>query len=208
MRLRVLYRPNDDLRALWLLVALVLCAGGYVVQTHYQTAIARTHQRTEDLYARTMRDMRIVRNAVKLREVERRVHADLAQVSQQGSLSGTTADFLATLQRSGESFSTRVLAVEPDAAPPNADEEKTALAGGLTATGVTIRVNGRFRDVLGFIEDLSHHSTLIKVNDTELSVAEQDPANRIEPQLDATIHVTMYRLVGRPRKKERIASAG
>ncbi len=58
---------------------------------------------------------------------------------------------------------------------------------------MTIRVRGRFDDVLRFIQALSHNRTLIGVSDTQLALA-SGPIDARFPVLDTTIHATLYRL--------------
>jgi Tfp pilus assembly protein PilO len=77
----------------------------------------------------------------------------------------------------------------------------------LQATPLSIRINGTFRGILGFVEDLSHHATLIRVTDTELALASSAQSNAAQPRLDATIHATLYRLQLSMIKESHSASA-
>ena len=199
MKLDARLRSGYDVRALWAFVVLFAGCGVYVLQTHYQAAIGLAHERTERLYAQVVADSRIVREAGRYREVQRRAEVDLAHVSHAESFSAATADLLATLERSGAVFSTRVLAVQPGAAPAGTDADTSE---------VTIRVRGRFANVLRFIEDLSHHSTLVQVSDTEIMLAARDRSSEREPRVDATIHAAIYRLRIPFAEGARIAPAG
>lgn len=201
MKLEMRFRAGDDVRALWLLALCVVIAGSYYVQTRYQTAIAASHERTETMYRQTVADMRIAREAASLQAIQTRAKADLARVSHDTSLSGTTASLLAMLHSSANKFTTRVLAIQPGISPP------AAATGALRATALTIRVRGEFRDILGFVEDLSHHATLISVSDTEMALATGEESREGEPRLEATIHATLYRLALPDDKEVRVASA-
>lgn len=201
MNLEMRLRPGDDVRFLWLLTICVLIAGSYYVQTRYQTAIAASHDQTDTMYRQTVADMRIVREAASLRAIRARARADLARVSHDSSLSGTTADLLSMLHSSANTYATRVLAIQPDTG------STAAATGSLRATILTIRVRGKFRDILAFVEDLSHHATLIKVSDTEMALAAQDEHGTDGPHLEATIHATLYRLAIPDDKEVRVASA-
>lgn len=195
------FRAGDDVRVVWLVALCVLIAGSFYVQTQYQTAIALSHDRTETLYRETVANARIVGEAAGLHAVQQRAQADLARISRETSLSGATANLLFTLHGSAALFDTQILAVQPGEAQPSVAIKS------LPATAITIRVRGRFRDILGFVEDLSHHATLISVSDTEMAPANDSEKDAAEPRLVATIHATMYRLV-LPRDKElRVAPA-
>lgn len=196
------FRAGDDVWAVWLLALCVVIGGSYYVQTQYQTAIALSHERTEALYRETVADARIVREAASLHAIQQRAQADLTRVSHDTTLSGATASLLSVLQRSAATFDTHILQVQPgDAQAPSASRS-------LQATPLTIRVRGKFRDILGFVEDLSHHATLISVSDTEMAPAVDSENGAGELRLDATIHATMYRLAPPDGKELRVASAG
>lgn len=196
------FRAGDDVRAIWLFALCVLIGGSFYVQTQYQTAITLSHERTETLYRETVANMRIVRQAAGLHAIQIRAQADLARVSHDSSLSGTTARLLFMLHGSAAAFDTHILEVRPGDAQPSAPGKS------LRATALTIRVRGKFRDILGFIEDLSHHATLISVSDTEMAPANDTEDGAMELRLDATIHAIMYRLTAPSDKELRVASAG
>lgn len=202
MRFEMRFRAGDDVRALWLLALCVLIGGSFYVETQYQTAIGVSHERTETLYRETVADARIVREAASLHAIQQRAQTDLARVSHDTSLSGTTASLLSTLHGSAVTFDTRILEVQPG------DAQSPAVPKSLRATPVTIRLRGKFRNILGFVEDLSHHATLISISDTEMAPANDSKYGAPEPQLDATIYATMYRLAVPDDKEPRVASAG
>lgn len=199
MNLEMRFRPGDDVRAVWLLVLAILLVGSYYVQTRYQSAISVANERTETLYRRTMANTRLVHEAAHLRAVERQAEADLMRVSRNVSLSQTTADLLTTLHNSAQTFHTRIVELQPGTT--------TIENGTLESTVLTIRTIGKFRNVLQFVEDLSHHATLISVSDTEMSLTNGGEKNAAEPHLSATIHAVLYRLQIKAAKETRIASA-
>lgn len=208
MKLEMRLRAGDDIRAVWLLAFCILVGGSYYVQTRCQTAIGASHDRTEALYRRTVADARIIRQSVRLRRIQTRAIADLTQVSRDTSLSGTTAQLLSILHASAQTFHTRILELQPGNAQAAEPQNDDNLAGkALRATSLTIRVQGKFRNILGFVEDLSHHATLVNVSDTEMALA-TDESGEGEPRLDATIHATLYRLAMPDDKELRLASAG
>ncbi|HET9097474.1 MAG TPA: hypothetical protein VFN37_12485 [Candidatus Baltobacteraceae bacterium] len=180
----------------------MLIGGSLYVQTQYQPAIALSRERTETLYRETVANMRVVRQAAGLHALQLRAQADLARVSHDSSLSGATASLLFMLHGSAATFDTHILEVRPGDAQPSASGES------LPATALTIRVRGKFGDILAFIEDLSHHATLISVSDTEMAPAADSEKSAMEPRLDATIHATMYRLILPGGKELHRASAG
>ncbi len=193
-------RAGDDVRAVWLLALCALGGGSWLVQSRYQAAITSTYARTETLYRETLADARLIRESAGLHEIEVQADEDLARISRDVTLSGTTADFLGALQRSAASLKTTVLGVEP--VPAGALPVQ-----GLDATGLTIRAQGKFRSLLRLVEDLSHHSTLIDVSDTEMMVDREGRQDASDPRLDATIHATLYRLRTDSHKEVRVATA-
>jgi Tfp pilus assembly protein PilO len=103
------------------------------------------------------------------------------------------------LHSSAMAFDTSVVEVQPGAAQNSGAE--------LQANALTIRVNGKFRNILRFVENLSHHSTLINVSDTEMALANGTERDAEEPRLDATIHATLYRLQLQGHREVRVAAA-
>lgn len=177
---------EDHARLVWAAAAATLLAGSYFVHARYEPAIAASYARSETLYAQTQANERTVREAANLRLVQARAETDLAHVLKNQSLPMTTAEFLSTLERIAHGFNTRVLQLQPGVAA-SADPA-------LHATPLTIEVEGTFRNIVGFIDDLSHHSTLVSVSDTALALSGADSRSAAEPRLDATIHATLYRL--------------
>ncbi len=199
MKFEMRFRPGDDVRALVLLALGVLAGGSFYLHSRYQTAIEASYERTETLYGEIVANIRILREASNLRAVETQAKDDLSRVSRHSSLSVATADLLDNLHASARNFDTRIEQLQPGIT----QSETNALQ----ATALTIRVSGTFRNILAFIEDLSHHSTLISVSDTEIALANSAGGNKAEPRLDATIHATLYRLSVPNNKETRVASA-
>ncbi|HKU66885.1 MAG TPA: type 4a pilus biogenesis protein PilO [Candidatus Baltobacteraceae bacterium] len=199
MKVELRLRPGDDVRAIWLIALGVLVAGFFYVQTRYQSEISAAYDRTEILYHRTLADTRLVQQASRLRTLEAQARDDLSRVSHDSSLAATTANLLGMLHASARTFDTRVEEVQPG--NPQAGREA------LQATPLVIRLNGRFRNILAFVEDLSHHATLISVSDTEIALANDSQRDAAEPRLDATVHATLYRLEMPAEKELRVAPA-
>ncbi len=193
------FRSGDEVRALWLLAIGVLLCGSVYVQLRYQTAIGAAHNRTELLYRETVADTRIAGEAGSLDRIQARAERDLSRLPQEPSLSAATANLLDTLHGSANAFGTTVLELQPS--------QSQAATQGLQAVPITIHVRGKFRNILTFVEDLSHHATLIRVSDTEMAVSNDASSSDAEPRLDATIHATLYRL-RMPPKEVRVATAG
>lgn len=186
MKVRLRFRVGDGARALWFLAAIILGLGAYLIETRYQSAIVQAHARTESLYRETVANRRIIAQASALRRIQNVVGNDLRHVSQEQSISMTTAALLLTLQRSALQHRIVILGVEPG----RSGDTDTRLP----QTDLMLRVEGGFRDILGFVEDLPHHRTLISVTDTQLSLAQGSNDAAGAPKLDATIRAVLYRL--------------
>lgn len=198
MNVKTDFRGCSEVRVLWMLTIAAFAGGSFLVHTRYEPAIAAAYDRTETLYSETAADTRIVREARSLRAIRDRAEADLARVSHEASLSETTADLLSTLHVSARRFHTRVIELQPAAAPSS--------NGALQEAALTIRVQGTFGNILSFVADLSRHSTLMSVSDTSLGLAAAAVHSGAEPALDATIHATLYRLTMPGEKGVRVAS--
>lgn len=185
MKIALRRRPNDDVRALWLLAISLLFAGGYFIEARYERAIAASHERTEALYRRMVSNQRIVRESAAVSRMRDRARHDLEQVSHDASLSATTAAVVLMLGGSAARYGIAVTGVEPG---PPANEHAW-----LSSSPLTIKLHGRFRNTLQFIADLPRHRTLISVSETQIALADEDVAHAA-PQLDATVRATLYRL--------------
>ena len=186
MKIRLRFRTGDDERVLWFVAAIILGLGSYLIETRYHSAILQAHAKTESLYRETVANRRTIAQATALRRIQKVVEKDLRSISREQSISMTTAALLLTLQRSALQHRTLILGVEPGKSD-NTDMR-------LLQTDLTLRVEGGFRDILGFVEDLPHHRTLISVTDTQLAVAQNSNDTAGAPKLDATIHAALYRL--------------
>lgn len=191
MKFEMRFRPGDDVRMIWMLAAILLFGGLFAVETRYQAAISASYDHAETLYRETVADNRLIGEAAVLSRIQNRAEGDLMRISHDATLSANTANLLSMLHASAQRFGTKIMAVQPGADPEEtADESEPALQ----PSSLTIRIRGTFRDLLSFVEDLSHHATLLSVSDTEMSLANGDAASAQEPRLDATVHATLYRL--------------
>ncbi|MGZ3521989.1 MAG: hypothetical protein ACXVAG_13515 [Vulcanimicrobiaceae bacterium] len=190
--MRLASKPGDDVRILWMCAILVAIGGYYAVDTRYQQAIGTAGEVTQQLYERVSANERIIRQAARLIAVQTQVNADIARFEKDRSSAGTTSALLMMLAASAKRFNTQIVAVEP--APATPTSASTPAPAELMGTDVTIRVHGRFRDLLNFVEDLSHHRVLLAVADTQLTVANGTDATAPSPALDATVRATVYRL--------------
>ena len=187
MKVRLRFRAGDEVRALWFLAVIILGLGSYLIETRYQFAIVQAHVKTESLYRETVANRRTIAQASALRHIQKVVENDLRSISQEQSISMTTAAMLITLQRSALQHHMVILGVEPG----KSGHTDTRLL----QTDLTLRVEGGFQAILGFIEDLPHQRTLISVTDTQLALAQGSNDTAGAPKLDATIHAALYRLL-------------
>lgn len=194
-------RPVTDARALWLLSVLVLAAAYYFIDAHYQRRIAASREATASLYSRTVANRRIVAQARRLSAMQRKIDGDLRQLYGKRD-ENSISSLLKLLQRTGTHYGVIVTAVEPQKG--NAGPSRGALAASqstpetfpdraLIGQDIVIRVRGRFRPLLRFVEDLPRHDTIVAVSQTQVQVAGDTPkASANEPSLEAVIRGTLY----------------
>lgn len=213
MTRRVSLSPNGQVRALWLLAALILTAGLARVEAAYGAAIRTSQGDARELYARIAAGERTLSEQTALARAERAADADLERLAKDVPLAISTAGLLETLERNAAAAGVTVEGVEPQAAQAIAAPASQSLApvnaGGprLLQNDVLIRVSGRFDNLLRFVEALSHNRILIRVSGTDLVLSTAPGAQSgSRPVLDATVHATLYRLYVHPMEERRVAS--
>lgn len=175
-------------RALWSAAALLAVADCAYILHHFERHIALTQTSIESLYAMTSANERTIHDAAHLRAQRDAARRDLAKFDAAATLPSATAAVLEALERQARAHHASVTAVAPAAQPLPSNMR------GLLPTPLTLRVRGRFRDLLGFLSDVAQRTPLVEIRHTELAPA-QKPGAQAEPVLDAAIDATMYRLV-------------
>lgn len=213
MTKRVSLSQNGQVRALWLLAALILTAGLARVEVAYGAAIRTSQAEAQGLYARISADERTLSERAALARAERAANADLERLAKDVPLAISTAGLLETLERNAAVAGVTVEGVEPQAAQavavPASQSAAPVNAGGprLLQTDILIRVSGRFGNLLRFIEALSHNRTLIRVSQTDVALSTASGVQSgAPPALDATVHATLYRLYVHPMEERPVAS--
>lgn len=188
----VCIRPGDDVRVLWCLAFAFLAAAAYEVIANYEPAIKAVSAASEMLYRQSAVNERTVRQSSLLHALQLSAESDLRKVSPERSLAATTAALLTTLETSAKQHRVRVMSIDPVAAasPP---KDGAMMDNRLLSNTMTLRIRGHFQNILSFVEDLSRHSTLLKVAHTELALSNA-AQSAAEPTLDATVDATLYRL--------------
>jgi hypothetical protein len=174
-------------RSLWMLVVLIVMTGyALVYQPAERTARESAHE-AEELYRQAITEESVVRRAVPLRIVQARVENDIARLAGETSGGAVTAAALGVLSDDARRFAIdvrNITPVDPSATPAPRDA--------LIAMPVTLGVRGHFRNVIALLSDLPRHNVLIGVDDVALTAR----GSSSSPLLDATVHLTIYRLVG------------
>jgi Tfp pilus assembly protein PilO len=181
-------------RLLWILACGMLAGGAFCLESHYERTIGTSKATIETLYRDTVRNETIVAHADTLRAVQTAAERELRSISREHSLAAATASLLVTLQQTARRCHVDVLALQPGA---------TTKERRLAATDLSLRVRGRFSDILAFLQDVPSHDNIISVSRTDLVLA-SDAGSAREPNLDATVHATLYRLQG---EEKAVASA-
>lgn len=201
------FRSGDDARALWMLTLITIAAGSFAIQRSYETAIFRSGVRGEAAYRQTLENDRIVRLAAELRASESIAAADLHRLSRDTRAAQSTAELLATLQNKGEQAGVSVQGVQPAVSLPDAGPSQP-LDSRFAETPMTLRISGTFRALLQFVEYLSEERTLVGVEDVQLSLGDQSrTTTSADPQIDAVVHATLYRLHLPVQEERRVAAA-
>ncbi len=199
-------REGDDVYALWMIAMFVAAFGAYAVPARFERQITAAHERAEISYERSVADERIVGQARFLARDRDQALRDLRRVSSETSLPLSTAALLSAVDAAARRQHAWVTRIEPQNSSTSASKPATTMDSMLSATPLTIEVHGRFRDVLPFVQNLSHLHTLIGVDDMQLTPAQQSTDGR-SPTLTATIHAALYRVrLPQARKEARLAA--
>jgi Tfp pilus assembly protein PilO len=172
-----------------MLASLILIGGYRGVVERYEDALLKSSATSRALQARIVANDSTIARAALLRDTERRARSDLAHMSRENRLPGSTAELLDHLQDVGRAFGVRVVSVAPQhetatGAPPQQN---------LIATPVAIEAQGEFGPMLRFIQELPRRRTLVGIDSAQLAVSRSSV--RPSAQLSATIHATLYRLL-------------
>lgn len=173
-------------RVLWLVAAFVLVAGYYSITTRYEQAIEVALTTSEHYYSATVANERIVHDSSRLVALQKKVDGDLVRLRTRDSIV-STEQLLQVLEGAGRRFDVNVLSIQPEQIAIN--KEKTE---GLAGTGLTIRIRGKFRGILLFIEQLPRRDALLTVDNTEMRLQAGDSAATADPILEATLHASTY----------------
>jgi Tfp pilus assembly protein PilO len=171
-------------RLLWVFAVSAFAVGSYYLETRFERAIHASQTSIETLYRSTLQNQRVVARADVLRQAQHNAEAELRGVSGERSLTAVTAALLVTLQNAAQRCRVDVLALQPGS---------TVAEDRLAATELTMRMHGRFTNLIAFLQDISRHAEMISVSRTDLALSAGNASDR-QPQLDATIHATLYRL--------------
>lgn len=173
-------------RALCLLAVLVVVAGYYGIVTRYERAINESLAASERYYSATVANERIAHESSRLVALQKTVNRDLARLRARDSIAATE-QLLQVLEASGRRFDVSVLSMQPE----QIAGDKLKIEG-LTGNGLAIRIRGRFRGILQFIEDLPRRHPLLTIGNTEMRLRVSRAQISREPTLEATIQATTF----------------
>ncbi|HEY8296747.1 MAG TPA: hypothetical protein VIG32_01820 [Candidatus Baltobacteraceae bacterium] len=200
-------KPSIDVtqsaRFVWLCAGLVLLAGYYPLGVRYQRAVDAAGEAAQGLYERASANERIIDQAVRLRHIESRVETDIARARPARAQAAGTAALLVSVAEVAARYHAHAISVAPAGDAPRPASDASEPPPPLVGSDVEIRLRGRFRDLLHCIEELSHHGVLLFISDTQLALGNQAAdAVGSTPELEATVHATLYRLAAPPRRSE------
>lgn len=184
LRLRREERP----RAVWLLALLVFAFGCRTIIAREAT-IATVHSTTEELARRIDSNDAAIAQGATLRRQEQSAWLDLLRLSGDERPAVSVAEFLRRLVAVAAQFGVSVDSVTPGAAVP----PQKGASSALVAQPVVIEGRGKFRSIVRFIQEITRQKSLTGLESAQITVSPVPSIHK--PELDATIHVTLYRLV-------------
>lgn len=188
-------KRSGIVRAVWASAALFTLAGFWHVQHHYERRIRLARTSAETLYAMTSANEQTIRQEGRLRVQRDAALRDLKLFGTVASQPSATANVLEAFERQARAHRAIISAVTPTALA------QMQTAPGLIAMPVTLRVRGRFRDLLAFLVDVSSRTPLLEIRRTQLAPS-QKAVQRGGPQLDAAIDAIVYRFAPSDSREE------
>ncbi|HEX5275246.1 MAG TPA: type 4a pilus biogenesis protein PilO [Candidatus Rubrimentiphilum sp.] len=173
---------------MWLLAVFVFVFGVRAIASH-ESAIAKASVATEELTRRIESNYRTLAQAETLRRREQLAWDDLLKISggQQPAIS--VAEFLRRLKDMAWRRRLSVVSIIPgDESTPSKPASRA-----LAPLPITILVRGKFRSLVRFIQEITRQRTLTGVESVKLMLSSIPSARTAG--LDATIHVTLYRVI-------------
>ncbi|MHB8177734.1 MAG: hypothetical protein ACYDA5_03015 [Vulcanimicrobiaceae bacterium] len=178
-----------DIRVAWIGVFVVLCLGYIGVVRSYERQVWKVLSVSERSYARIVSDREILAQAVPLRERDRLIRADVANITSRGQ-GATMGQAVRWFDHLAHRLRVHIVQIRPRAAPAGAH-------AGLAAMPVGLTVEGRFAPLLAFVETLSAGNPLIDVHPVAFDVS--DPNGRT---VIATIQIDVMRVTALPTAGE------
>jgi hypothetical protein len=160
--------------------------------TTQERAIAKTRLAADELAGRIRSNDLAIAYAATLRREERLAWLDLSRFSGEQRAAVSAAEFLRRLGDIARRYQVSVVSITPAGESASA---KTASTG-LVPVPVTIVGRGRFRPIVRFIQEITRQESLTGLESAQITVSSL-PAVR-GAALDATIHLTLYRLALSP----------
>lgn len=195
-------RFSIDSRTLWIAAGLLLGFGYLVVATHYERAIRISIDHSKLLFEQTAANEKVIDDATRLRAAQGQVQSDLGRFGT-ARASGQMAGLLKLLDASAKDCRVRIVRVMPQAQPP--PSPLTAIRGAqsekLVGQPVDIGLRGKFRDILRLLGVLSERDVLIRIDSTKLTIENIPEGPNQAPELNATIHATLYNINNHYRLK-------
>ncbi len=172
----------------WLLALLVFMFGCRTIASR-ESSIAKASAATEELVRRIKTNDLAISQATMLRRREQLAWGDLMRVSGDLQPAVSVAEFLRRLEHVAAGLQLSVVSVTPSGEPRVSKPVSTALV----PLPITVLVRGKFRSVVRFIQETTRQKTLTGLESAQLMVSSLASARTAG--LDATIHVTLYRLL-------------
>lgn len=181
-------RRKDQPRMVWLLAFLTFIFGCRTIASS-ESSIAKVSVATQELASRIKTNDRALAQAASLTRREQLAWADLMQISRGQQPAVSVAEFLRRLEEIAAGLKLSIVSITPSAELAVSKAAGTALI----PQPITVLVHGDFRSLVRFIQEATRQKTLTGLENAQL-VLSSLPSVRTAG-LDATIHVTLYRLI-------------
>jgi hypothetical protein len=189
------------LRAVWAFnVVLFLGVGVGLIWMPGSSEAAALDAAARAFYDQAVRNEAEVRQADRLRVLERRLRDDLREITPAQGAAQETVDVVRLLASEAAAHHVDIRGISPGVP----DVTATGDSGPLIPVRLDVSLRGRFANVVALLSDIPRHRVLVEVDGITLASSEQ---RTMVPLLDVTLHATLFRVAKSMHLEERHVAA-